>query len=207
MSIEKIVLRLLDDRTNKIEPLRDPPGLGDLLSRPLTSPPIERPPMIDHIVHGSHCLLNWGSSIGTMAVEDVNIIRVQALERGLGSLYDVLARETLVVGSWSAPEDLGRDDEIRSLPPQFTNRLPHDLLRAAIGVDLGVVEEVDAVVAAALEEGFRLLDVDLVAEADPRAVGELADLEARSAQVLVLHLCLPRMLLLLGFCDLLAKCL
>eukprot|EP00268_Persea_americana_P015220 TRINITY_DN16945_c1_g1_i1.p2 TRINITY_DN16945_c1_g1~~TRINITY_DN16945_c1_g1_i1.p2 ORF type:complete len:223 (-),score=21.59 TRINITY_DN16945_c1_g1_i1:164-832(-) len=185
--MEKIVLGLLDDRTNKIEPLRDRPCLGDLLGGPLAGTPIQGPPMIDHIVHGSHCLLNWGSSIGAMAVEDVDIVHVQSRERGLGALYDVLPRETLVVGSSSAPEDLSGDDDVRPLPPKLADRLPHDLLRSAIEEDLGVVEEVHAVVAAALEERSRLLEAHLVAEAHPSAVGEEAYLEARSTQVFVLH--------------------
>lgn len=187
MPIEKIVLRLLDDWPDQIEPLSDPPRLCDLLRGPLACAPVERPPVVDDVVHGADGLLDGGGSVGAMAVDDVDVVHVEALEGGLGALDDVLAGEALVVGSGAAPEDLGADDEVGALPPQLADGLAHDLLGAAVGVDLGVVEEVDAVVAAALEEGFRLLHVDLVAEAHPRAVGELAHLEPGPTQVFVLH--------------------
>ena len=100
----------------------------------------------------------------------------------------MLSRQPFIVRARAAPEDLGGDDDVGSLPAQFLNRLAHDFLGPAVGVDLGVVEEVDAVVTAALEEGLGVFDVQLVAEADPGAVGELGDFEAGAAQILVLHL-------------------
>lgn len=46
--------------------------------------------------------------------------------------------------------------------------------------------------AAGLEESLGFFDVELVAEADPRAVGELAHFEAGSAEVVVLHFLVRR---------------
>lgn len=83
---------------------------------------------------------------------------------------DVLSGETLVVGARSTPEDLGGDDEVGSSPSELANGLAHDLLGATIGVHLGVVEEIDAVVATALEKSLRLLHIQLVSEAHPSAV-------------------------------------
>ncbi|KAM1041247.1 hypothetical protein ACFX13_031191 [Malus domestica] len=83
--------------------------------------------------------------------------------------------------SGAAPEDLGEEDDVEALPAELADGLAHDLLGAARGVDHGVVEEVDAMVAEGLEEGLGLLDVELVAEADPGAVGELAHFEAGPA--------------------------
>ncbi|ONK79520.1 uncharacterized protein A4U43_C01F7190 [Asparagus officinalis] len=116
-----------------------------------------------------------------MAIQHVHVIHVQPLQRRLGPLDDVLPGQALVVWAGPTPEDLGGDDKIGPFPAQLADRLAHDLLGAAVGVDLGVVEEVDAVVSAELEEGFGLLDVELVAEADPGSVGELGDFEAGSA--------------------------
>lgn len=99
----------------------------------------------------------------------------------------MLSRQALVVGSGAAPEELGGDDDVGSLPAELADGLAHDLFGSAVGVDLGVVEEVDTVVAAALEEELGFFDVELVAEADPGSVGELRDFQARSAEVLVLH--------------------
>lgn len=104
----------------------------------------------------------------------------------------MLPRQALVVGARPAPEDLGGYHDVGSLPTQLADGLAHDLLGPAVGVDLGVVEEVDAVFAAGLEESLGFFDVELVAEADPRAVGELAHFEAGSAEVVVLHFLVRR---------------
>uniref|UniRef100_A0A8R7QX84 Uncharacterized protein n=1 Tax=Triticum urartu TaxID=4572 RepID=A0A8R7QX84_TRIUA len=185
---EEVVLGLLDDGPDEVEPVRHPPGLGDLLRGPLARAPVERPPLIDHPVHGPHRLLDRRRRVGPVAVHDVDVLHVEPLERGLEALDDVLAGEALVVGALAAPEELGGDDDVGAAPAQVPDRLPHDLLRAAVGVDLGVVEEVDPRVPAGLEEGLGLLDVQLVAEGHPGPVGELAHPQARPAQVVVLHL-------------------
>lgn len=99
----------------------------------------------------------------------------------------MLPGEALVVGATPTPEDLGGDHDVGALPPQLADGLAHDLLSTAVGVDLGVVEEVDTVVAAALQQGLRLLNVQLVPEAHPCTVGELAHLQPRPTQIPVLH--------------------
>lgn len=185
---QQIVLRLLDRRPDEIQQVRNPPRLRDLLRAPLARPPVKRPPLIDHIVHRPHSLLDRGRRVRPVTVDHVHVLHVQPLQRGLGPLDDVLARQALVVGARPAPEDLGGDDEVGALPAELADGLAHDLLGPAVGVDLGVVEEVDAVVAAALEKGLGFLDVQLVAEGHPRPVRQLGHLQPRSPQILVLHL-------------------
>ena len=184
---QEVILGLLDNRTDQIKPLSNTPGLGDLLGGPLAGPPVEGHAVFNEEVHGPNGLLDGRRRVGSVAVDDINIVHVEPLERGLGPFDDVLAGEALVVGPLASPEDLGGNDDVGALPPELPDGLAHDLLGAAVGVDLGVVEEVDAVVAAALEEGLGFLHVKLVAEAHPRTVGELAHLQARTAEVLVLH--------------------
>lgn len=188
MSREEVVLRLFGDGSDEVKTLGGGPRLGDLLRRPLAGTPIEGPPLIDHKVHRPHRLLDGCGRVRAMAIQDIDVLHIQALERSFGAFDDVLPGEAPVVGAWAAPEELGGDDEVGALPTELTEGLAHDLLSAAIGVDLSVVEEVDAMVAAALEEGLGLLHVQLVAEAHPRTVGELAHLETRPAEVVVLHL-------------------
>lgn len=188
MSREEVVLRLFGDGSDEVKTLGGGPRLGDLLRRPLAGTPIEGPTLIDHKVHRPHRLLDGRGRVRAMAIQDIDIIHIQALERSFGAFDDVLPGEAPVVGAWAAPEELGGDDEVGALPTELAEGLAHDLLSAAIGVDLGVVEEVDAMVAAALEEGLGLLHVQLVAEAHPRTVGKLAHLETRPAEVVVLHL-------------------
>lgn len=122
-----------------------------------------------------------------MAINDIQVIHIKPLKRGLGAFYDVLPGEALIVGTGSAPEDLCGDDDIGALPSQLPDRLAHDLLGAAIGVDFGVIEEVNAVVPATLHKRLGFFDIELVTEADPGPIRELADLESRSTQILVLH--------------------
>jgi hypothetical protein len=71
------------------------------------------------------------------------------LQRAVDGLHQVLAVERVlavdgVAGAVQAPEELGRDDVVQARPAQLLERLAHHLFAAAAGVDLGVVEEVDA---------------------------------------------------------------
>jgi len=184
---QEIILRLFNNGPDEVESLGHRPGLGDLLGRPLTGAPVESPAVVDDVVHGPHGFLDGRGGVGAVAVDNVDVVHVEALERGLGALDNVLAREALVVGALAAPEDLGRNDDVGALPAELPDGLPHDLLGAAVGVDLRIVEEVDAVVAAALEQRLGLLHVQLVPEAHPRAVRQLAHLQPRSPKVPVLH--------------------
>jgi len=184
---QEVILRLFNNRPDEVESLGHSPGLSDLLGRPLTGAPVESPAVVNNVVHGPHGFLDGRGDVGAVAVENVDVVHVEALERGLGALHYVLTREALVVGALTAPEDLGRNDDVGALPPELPDRLPHDLLGAAVGVDLGIVEEVDAVVAAGLEQRLGLLHVQLVPEAHPRAVRQLAHLQPRSPKVPVLH--------------------
>lgn len=150
MAGEEVVFGLLDDGADEIEAVGDGPGLGDLLGGPLAGAPVEGPAAINDVVHGTDGLLNGRGGVGAMAVEHVDVVHVEALERGLGALHDVLAREALVVGPAAAPEDLGRHHQIGAPPSELPEGLPHYLLRSPVRVHLRVVEEVHAMVAAAL---------------------------------------------------------
>ena len=124
-----------------------------------------------------------------MAIEDINVVHIESFERSFGSFDDMFPRQTLVVRTRPTPEDLGGDDDVGSAPAQLANRLTHNLLGSAIGVDLGVVEEVDSVITAALENRFGFFHVELVAESDPRSERERAHFQSRFTQILVLHFC------------------
>jgi hypothetical protein len=187
VSGEEVVLGLLDDGSDEVESVGDGPGLGDLLRGPLGGAPVEGPALVDDPVDGAHRLLDGRGGVGAVAVDDVDVVHVEAAERGAEALDDVLAGEALVVGALAAPEELGGDDDVGAAPAQVPDGLAHDLLGAAVGVHLGVVEEVDARVPARLQQRLGLLHVQLVPEGHPRAVRELADAEPRPAQVLVLH--------------------
>ncbi len=87
-----------------------------------------------------------------------------------------------------APEELGRDHVGPPGPRQLLERLTHDPLRLAAGVDLGVVEEVDAGVVGVLHALEARVEPHLAPERDPRSEREDAELQARIAHAAVLHL-------------------
>jgi len=90
-------------------------------------------------------LLHGGAEVGPVGEDDVDIVELEALERGLHSLQKVLPGHPAVIGTLSSPEDLGGDDVITPLPAQLLQGVTHDPLGIAhVGaVGLGVVEEVD----------------------------------------------------------------
>lgn len=87
-----------------------------------------------------------------MAIEEINVVHIQALQGSLGAFDDVLPGEALVIGAPTTPEDLGGYDQVGALPAQLSDGLAHDLFGPPVGVHLGVVEEVYAVVSATLQD-------------------------------------------------------
>jgi hypothetical protein len=70
-------------------------------------------------------------------------------QRAVDGLHQVLAVERVlavdgVAVAVQAPEELGRHHVVQARPAQLLQRLAHHLSLLAAGVDLGVVEEVDA---------------------------------------------------------------
>ena len=86
-----------------------------------------------------------------------------------------------------APEELGRHQVVQPRPLQLAQRLAHQRLAAAAGVDLGVVEEVDAGVVGGGHHLARRRSVDLVVVGHPGPEGENADTQAGTAETTVLH--------------------
>lgn len=123
-----------------------------------------------------------------VTIDQINIIHIKPLQRSLSSFDNMFPRQTLVVRTRSTPKDLGGNDDIRPFPTQLPNSLTHDLLSSTIGINLGVVEKVNPVVFTTLEKRLGFFNIELVTETDPCSVGQLAHFQARSAQILVLHL-------------------
>ena len=84
-----------------------------------------------------------------MAIDQVHKIQLQPLERAVDGLHQVFAVERVllvdrVALARQAPEELGRDDVVQPVPAQRLEGLAHDHFALALGIDLGVVEEVHA---------------------------------------------------------------
>lgn len=97
---------------------------------------------VNEPVEGADNLLHGGGDVRAVSKDDVHIVEAEALERGVGTLDDVLARQTtgvvdlLAVG---AKEDLGRDDNVAAVPAKLPDDTAHLKLRLASGVALGVL--------------------------------------------------------------------
>jgi hypothetical protein len=88
-----------------------------------------------------------------MSKDNVDIWLLETLERALEALDDVFARETTSVRLFAtcAKEDLGRQDIFVTWPVEFLESITHFNLGFTVGVRLGSVEEVDAVVPSSLQ--------------------------------------------------------
>ena len=98
----------------------------------------------------------------------------------------MLAREPAIIHAGAGREvDLRAD--LQALAPLAGERLPEHLLGPGVGVDVGGVEGRDARVKGGMDGGPGRLVIDLRPVRDPVAVGDLADEQAASAEVSVLH--------------------
>src|SRR6185312_10800050 len=93
-------------------------------------------------------------------------------------------------------EDLGRDDDALARDLEVLQRLPGDLFRAAAGIDVGGVDEVDAGVERAADDALGLLLLQpanlcphafVTAAERHRAEAELGDEDAGTAERVELH--------------------
>ena len=80
-----------------------------------------------------------------MTIIEIEIVDLQAEERGVARLDDVFAREAGLVGLvvFPAEENLAGNEEAAAPPAGFFEDGAHDELGLAVGVSLGVVEEID----------------------------------------------------------------
>ena len=140
-------------------------------------------------MHGPHGLLDRRVGVGAMAVDEIDVVELQARKRSVDGLHQILAVEgVLFVGAiGEPPEELGRNDVRCTTPAELLEHVAHDVLGLSLGVDLGVIEEVDARIIGGSHAFARGIVTELRAVADPRAEGELAQLQARRAQPAVIH--------------------
>ena len=125
-----------------------------------------------------------------MAEIQVEVIDAQPLQRGVAGIDDVLARQALLRRPRivrRAEEHLARHAPAVARQPQVGEHVAHDPLGLAVGVGLGVVEEVDAVVPRRRDQFARRAAADLVAERDPGAERQRRQLQAGRSEAAVLH--------------------
>jgi hypothetical protein len=186
---EQVVLRLLHQRRMQVVVGGEAVGGEDALGGPLRGAPVVGVAAVDDVVHRPDRLLDGRVGVGAVAEDQVDDVVLQPLHGALDGFEQVLAvqRVARVDGVVEAPVELAGDDVRLARPAQVLNRLAHDPLRLAAGVDLGVVEEVDPGVAGDPQALGGEVAVELGTEGDPRSEGEEADPQPRASQVAILH--------------------
>jgi len=91
-------------------------GLEDALGRPLAGAPVEGLALVDDVVHRADRLLDRSVEIRAVAENQIHVVELEPCECGVGSLDHMLARQSAVVGTVAAPEDLGRDHKVGAFP-------------------------------------------------------------------------------------------
>jgi hypothetical protein len=102
-------------------------------------------------------LLDRGVVVLAVELEQIDVIGAESPQRGLDRDEQMLARGAVVVGAVAGREGrLGRDQDPIALAGDC---LAEDLLREAIGVDIGGVEHRDATIEAQVDQPRRAFDV------------------------------------------------
>jgi hypothetical protein len=146
--VEQVVLRLLDHRAVPAVAVGHPRRRG-LVGAPLAGAPVQGLALHDQVVHRAHGLVDRRLRVGAVAVDQVDVLEAEALQRAVHGLHEVLAVQRVlavdrVALAVQAPEVLRRDDVVQARPAELLQGRAHELLAAPAGVDLGVVEEIDA---------------------------------------------------------------
>ena len=119
-----------------------------------------------------------------MALIEIDVVGLQALEGGVDLLVDLLAGEA-AARLVHREEELRGEDEL--LASEALEDFPPGRLRRAGAVDVGGVEEVDADLEGGAGAGLGLLALHPTRVGEPGAERDLRDLEVRVAEPAELH--------------------
>ena len=104
-----------------------------------------------------------------MDLVEIDVFEAHALQAAGDLVHDVAARQADRVRSGAdATAHLGGDDDVFARDIEIAQRLADNPLRLAIGIDVGRVDEIDAGLQGALDDGVCGLLVD-VADLAPHA--------------------------------------
>ena len=184
-ALEEAVLVLQDREASRAELTRDPIGFLELLGREIGAADRAHLARADELVERAEGLRDLGCRIGLVEVVEVDVLRLQALERSVDGAADVLGRP---VARLPPPAELGGEDDPVAPPAQHLAEKA--LAVTAVPVDLGRIEERHAHVERGIDDPARSLEIDapaevVAAETDSRctkaAVSELNELHGRNA--------------------------
>src|SRR5439155_5732108 len=162
------------------------PGGPELRRLPFRHADVERLAGPYDVGERLHRLFQRRLVVVPVRLVQVDVVGLQPPQRAVDRFEDVLAGQAPVVAARAGrPVDLGED--LQALPALPLQRPAEHRLRARTGVHVGRVERGDAQVEGGPHAGGGGVLLDLRAVGDPVAVRDLADHQARAAQVSELH--------------------
>ncbi len=190
--MKQVILRLLHHWLVPTPSVAEFPGRTDIGCTPLAGTPVQRLALHDHVVHGARGLFDGRVRIGSVAIDQIDVVQAEALEAAIDGLHQVLAVEGVLAVDGIAftvkpPEELRADDVVQARPLELAQGLAHHLFTLACSVDLGIVEEVDPRVVGRSHHLDSRLHIDLVVVRNPGPKRQGTDAKATSAQVTVEH--------------------
>ena len=180
------VLGLVRDDAIEAHVVGEAQRVVNLRRRPFRDADVVHLALADQVVEGPHRLLQRGLVVEPVGLEEVDVVGLQPLQRGMERLHDVLARETAVVRVGAGgPVDLGED--LDGVAPHAFERTAQHRLGPPQGVDVGRVEGGDPRIERGLHARCRGLLLNLAPVGDPVPVGEGRDDHAGASEVSVVH--------------------
>ena len=164
-------------------------GCRELGGRPFAGAPVEHFALRNEVVHCADGLQQRGGGVGPVAEIEVEVVHLEAPQRGMTGLDDVLAGQPHFIGAVVLrPEIYLAGNKKAAAPPAgFFQDIAHDHLGLAVGVTLGIVEEVHAGIVGGMQQVAGDRVADLAAEGDPGAKGQRRDLQAGRTEPAVDH--------------------
>ena len=162
---------------------------GDLDGAPFTGAPVEHLALGDQVVHGAGGFEDGRGGVRPVAIVEVEVVDLKAPESAVAGFDHVLAGQAGLVGFvvFAAEKHFAGNEVAAAAPAGFFENGAHDNFGLAIGIGLGVVEEIDAGVVGGVEEAVCDGVTDLFAEGHPGAEGEGGDLQAGFSEGAVEH--------------------
>src|SRR6516225_4385042 len=154
----------------------------------------------DQVTEGGDRLLPGRVGIDAMDVIDIDAVGLQPLATGVYRLHEMAPRQAAIGYMWPhLLRDLGCQHPTLALGPN--GRSDH-ALRASLSIDIGRIDEVDAVVDGMVDDAPRFVRIGGPAE-HHGAEADLRDLDPAGTQHPIAHLCHePSLLAAFNGCDL-----
>ena len=186
LPLQHRVLRLVRGERVEVELGLDAPRLLNPLRRPLGDADVEHLALRDKVVERAQRLLERRVRVRAVALVEIDVVRAEPLQGSVALLHDVLPREPAVVGAVAHREVDLRGEEV-VVARDSLERAAGDLLGGSAPIHVRRVEEVDAELEGPVDAGDRPFVLDGAPVGEPRAEGDLRDLDAEVAELAVAH--------------------